>query len=145
MSDEQSPIIGEMPTTSDSPADLRAEVGEIMRDPLWGKDPALTEKVDALYRAHYGEGKMDVGSGITIEGTLVDTTGAAASADTLPPWAQEAKSEFGDQWDAAVEKLGAVGEKIFAGDERAETAFITKLRAAGWTDRQIFDAALKLG
>ncbi len=144
MSDEQAPILGDMPTTSDSPTDLRAEVGEIMRDPMWGRDPALTEKVDALYRTRYGQGEVSVGSGITVEGTLVDTTGAAASADSLPPWAQEAKSELGNEWDTAVEKLGAVGEKLFGGDERAEAAFMNKLRVAGWTDRQIFNAVQKL-
>ena len=141
MSDE----LGEMPTTSDSPADLRAQVGEIMRDPMWGRDPALTEKVDALYRSQYGQGEVSIGSGITVEGTPTDTTPPAASADSLPPWAQEAKSELGNEWDTAVEKLGAVGEKLFGGDERAEAAFMNKLRAAGWTDRQIFNAARQLG
>ncbi len=102
--------------------------------------------VDGLYqRIPGGEEKVELGEGITLEGTLVDTPGAAASADRLPLWAEDAKYELGDQWDAAVEKLGAVGEKLFGGDEKAEAAFMNKMRAAGWTDRQIFDAALKLG
>ncbi len=107
--------------------------------------PQSVAYVDGLYR-HIpgGEEKVELGSGITVEGTPTDTTPPAASADSLPPWAQEAKSELGNEWDTAVEKLGAVGEKLFGGDERAEAAFMNKLRVAGWTDRQIFNAVQKL-
>ncbi len=136
-----------------TPENVRDEMHRIYNDPAHphyeGYKKGLPQSVayvDGLYR-HIpgGEEKVELGSGITVEGTPTDTTPPAASADSLPPWAQEAKSELGNEWDSAVEKLGAVGEKLFGGDERAEAAFMNKLRAAGWTDRQIFNAARQLG
>ncbi len=141
MTDEQSPIIGGMPTTSDSPADLRAQVGEIMRDPMWGRNPALTEKVDALYRAHYGKDKVDLGSGIEIEGDPAKATGHDAPTDTA--WLQEAKRDLGGDFESAKERVKAVGDKFFPGDAAAQEKAIEGLLAAGMTEREIFDMLRK--
>ncbi len=105
--------------TDNSPAGeaLREEVGRIMADPAYGRNPALTTKIDRLYRDRYGPGKIDlsdgieVGDGFTARGPDKDQpSGSTEDAGAASPEDAQAdaralaqlRSEKGDQFDSVI-------------------------------------------
>ena len=94
MAEEQTPIITAMPTTPDvSPGafDLRAQVAKLHAE--HANDPALQSKVAALYKAHYGSGKVPIGGGITVEGKPESPPAAMGEGQKGGQWTPEQRTQ----------------------------------------------------
>ncbi len=73
---------------------LREEVGRIMADPEWGRNPALAAKVEQLYKDKYGEGKVDLSEGLTVGGLDEgQRPGSTEDAGLASPEDAEAEAE----------------------------------------------------
>ncbi len=132
------------PDSSPAGDALREEVGRIMADPEWGRNPALSAKVGKLYEDAYGKAKVDLSDGVTVVGSdegqrpgSTEDAGAAspedAEADTRA--IAQLHDEWSDRFDTNMEDarqgltalsttLGAgaddlIGAYLEAGGDRA--------------------------
>ena len=112
---------------------LREEVGRIMADPQWGRNPALEIKVEQLYKDRYAGPKIDLDEGLTVAGLdegkrpgSTEDAGAASPEDAEAQAEAQARSdvilaplrdEWGEQYEANFALARAEACELFIGHE----------------------------
>lgn len=108
------------PGTTQAGEALRQEVGKIMADPAWGRDPALEAKVDALYKGRFGSGTVTIDEGLSVGG---EAPGAGETADDADAKARNElilaplRQEWGGEFDMNIAAAQVEARQLFSGED----------------------------
>jgi hypothetical protein len=113
---------------------LREEVGKIMRDPMWGKDPALVAKRDKLYADKYGSGTVELDDSMF----HFSEGGASAHTNESPAEAEARarnevitaplRTEWGPEYEKNFADAGAEYRVLSAGLEEPVSEMGSRIR-----------------